>query len=74
MSAPTPDEFEPLPYFPFNQRPSTMPLTVDEVATALFLDCGRIDLAAARLKVAPHQVKRLIQRVPQLQILLTRLG
>jgi hypothetical protein len=51
-----------------------MPLTIDEVATALFLDHGKIDLAAARLKVAPRQVKKLIRQTPKLQILLARLG
>jgi hypothetical protein len=50
-----------------------MPLTIDEVATALFLDHGKIDLAAERLKVTPRQVKKLIRQTPKLQFLLARL-
>jgi hypothetical protein len=74
MPYPTADEFDPLPYYSYNQRPDTTPLTIDEVATALFLYHGKIDLAAERLKVAPRQVKKLIRQAPKLQILLARLG
>src|SRR6516165_4934604 len=73
MTYPTAAEFDPLPWYPWDSRPSTTPLTIDEVATALFLDHGKIDLAAARLKVAPRQVKKLIKQTPKLQTLLTRL-
>jgi hypothetical protein len=40
MSYPTPDEFVPLPYYPFEARPDSIPLDVDECATALFLGGG----------------------------------
>ena len=74
MPYPTPGEFLPLPWYPWDSRPDTTPLDPEEVATALFLDRGNINLAAERLKVTPRQVKSLIRRTPKLQILLRRLG
>jgi hypothetical protein len=35
-----PREFEPLPYFPWDERPTSLPLTHDEAATAIFLAKG----------------------------------
>jgi hypothetical protein len=32
-----PREFEPLPFYPWIERPASLPLTHDEAATAIFL-------------------------------------
>ena len=59
-------EFIPLPYFPWDKRPSHLPLDVEEVATALYLSGGLIGQAAERLKVEPLKVVRAISRSPRL--------
>jgi hypothetical protein len=72
---PTPEEFLPLPYFPWISRPDNLPLDVDEVATALYLARGRLGEAAERLKVDQVRLKKAIRRSPpKLQRLLVRLG
>jgi hypothetical protein len=72
--APSADEFVPLAWYPWDVRPDSVPLDADECATALFLDHGRIDAAAARLKVSTRQLKREIRRYAKLRILLARLS
>jgi hypothetical protein len=67
MSRPSPDEFLPLPYFPWLSRPTTVPLDVEEAATALFLDGGDVKAAASRLKVSATTLNRLVRRCPRLQ-------
>ena len=62
MSRPSPDEFLPLPYFPWDSRPETLPLDVEEAATALFLDGGDVKAAASRLKVSTTQLKKIVRR------------
>jgi hypothetical protein len=37
MARPSPDEFFPLPFFPYKERPLTIPLDIEECATALYL-------------------------------------
>jgi hypothetical protein len=71
---PTADEFLPIPYYPWLSRPDSVPLDQAECATALFLDAGRLDLAAARLKVPATRLKRAIRRNASLRLLLSRLG
>jgi hypothetical protein len=44
---PSPEEFVPLPWFPWETRPETLPLDDDEVATALYLANGDLKEAAA---------------------------
>jgi hypothetical protein len=66
MRRPTPDEFFPLLYFGLLERPLSLPLDVEEAATALYLAHGDIDKAAARLKVTPARLDRVICRSPQL--------
>jgi hypothetical protein len=73
MSRPSPEEFVPLPYFPWHQRPDTLPLDFDEVATALFLSNGRLAGAADLLKVNQSQIKRAIRKSPRLRTLIERL-
>jgi hypothetical protein len=70
---PQPDEFLPLPYFPWNSRPETLPLDSDEVATALFLGNGHLAKAAERLKVSEKRLKQRIRGVPRLRRLIERL-
>ena len=38
-----PSEFLPLPYFLWLSRPDSLPLDVDEIATALFLSHGDLE-------------------------------
>jgi hypothetical protein len=67
MSQPSPDEFVPLPYFPWLSRPETLPLDADEAATALYLAKGNPAAAAALLKVSPARLNRVVRRSPRLQ-------
>ena len=59
---PDSEEFIPLPHFPWDVRPSHLPLDVEEVATALYLAQGLVARAAERLKVEPLRVVRAISR------------
>ena len=61
------EEFLPLPYYPYEERPSHIPLEVEEAATALYLHQGDTDEAALRLKVHPLRLQRAISRSPRLQ-------
>lgn len=60
-------EFVPLPYFPWDMRPSGHPLDAEECATALHLGHGNIQSAARLLKVPPHRLHRLVLATPRLQ-------
>lgn len=59
-------EFLPLPYFPWDIRPSTSSLETEECATALFLTTGDLDEAASKLRVHPLRLIRAINRSPRL--------
>jgi hypothetical protein len=61
------EEFAPLAFYPWDTRPLTVPLDVDECATALFLSRGDINAAAALLKVSATQFKKMVRRHPRLQ-------
>jgi hypothetical protein len=69
---PEPDEFVPLPYFPWKSRPDSLPLDTDEIATALYLANGDLKAAAARLKVTVAQLRKTIRKTPFLQRLIER--
>ena len=45
---------------------SRLPLDIEEAATALFLKHGDLDAAAARLKVTPARLNRVVRRSPRL--------
>ena len=60
-------EFLPLPYFPYDERPVTVPLDVEECATALYICGGKLSKAADRLKVDKLRLQRVIDRSPRLQ-------
>lgn len=56
-----PQDLVPLPTMPWNTRPETLPLTVEEVRTALWLDKGNVSEAAKRLKTDPVRLRRFIR-------------
>jgi hypothetical protein len=58
----SPDEFEPLAFYPWLSRPETVPLDVEECATALFLAKGDVSAAADLLKVTSTCLKRSIRK------------
>lgn len=60
------DEFLPLPYYPYDRRPSVIPIDVEEAATALYLAEGEIAVAAQTLKVEPLRLMRVIRRSSRL--------
>ena len=66
MSRPSPDEFVPLPFFNWTERPLALPLDVDEVATALYLSSGDAAAAAELLKVSVSRLNRVIRPSPRL--------
>jgi hypothetical protein len=60
-------EYLPLPYYSWDERPPTLPIDADEAATALYLAKGVLQQAAALLKVSDVRLRRLIQHSPRLQ-------
>lgn len=60
-------EFAPLPFYPWDSRPETIPLEVEECETAIHLAEGHIPKAAALLKVPQYKLDRQIRRHPRLQ-------
>ena len=67
MSQPSPEEFLPLPFYGWLERPPDLPIDSDEAATAIYLAHGDINAAAARLKVTAARLNRLVRRCPRLQ-------
>lgn len=61
-----PQDLVPLPTMPWSVRPDEIPLTVDEVRTALWVESGNVSKAAARLKADPIRVRRFIKNSPRL--------
>lgn len=59
-------EFIPLPYYAWDERPTTLPLDPDECATAIHIAQGDIPKAAALLKVSQHLLERELRRHPRL--------
>lgn len=60
-------EYLPLPYYPWDERPGTLPIDYDEAATAIHLGKGDLLSAAGLLKVPLHRLTRLIRQSPRLQ-------
>jgi hypothetical protein len=60
------EEFSPLPYYGWDERPSTLPLDPDECATAIHLAQGDLPAAAALLKVPHHKLHRQVVIHPRL--------
>jgi hypothetical protein len=65
------DEFLPLPHYPWDERPPTVALDVDECATALHLAQGDLPAAAALLKVPLHKLNRQVLAHPRLARILS---
>ena len=64
------EEFAPLPFFPWDSRPPTLPLDPDECATAIHLAQGDLPRACALLKVPQFKLEREVRRHPNLQRIL----
>lgn len=60
------EEFAPLPYYAWDERPATLPLSTEEAATAIHLAHGDIPAAARLLKVPHFRLARLIRASPRL--------
>jgi hypothetical protein len=73
LSPPDPQEseFVPLPYYPWDERPSTVPLDHDECATAIHLAHGDAHVAAQLLKVPYIRLNRQLRASPRLARILT---
>jgi hypothetical protein len=63
------EEFAPLPYYPWEERPPTLPIDQDEAATAIHL-AHTLPGAAALLKVPEFRLNRLVRHSPRLQRIL----
>ena len=61
------EEFRPLPYFPWEVRPTHIALDIEECATSLYLSKGVLRDAAARLRVDVLRLQRVINRSVRLQ-------
>jgi hypothetical protein len=61
-----PSDLVPLPTQPWDERPDSLPLTIEEARTALWLESGSIPKAAIRLKVTANRLRRYIQSSPRL--------
>lgn len=60
-------EFTPLPYYPWDERPITLPVETDEAATAIHLTHGDLAAAAHLLKIPTLRLQRLVKQSPRLQ-------
>jgi hypothetical protein len=61
-----PDDLMPLPTAPYDERPVSMPLDIEECRTALWLERGNITEAARRIKVSSHRLRRFVEKSPRL--------
>lgn len=61
-----PQDLVPLPTMPYEERPSELPLDIEECRTALWLNRGNISNAAAMLKVAPARLRKFVANSPRL--------
>ena len=64
-------EFIPLPFYPWTERPATLALDPDECATAIHIAQGDLPAAASLLKVPLFKLTREIRRHPNLQRILS---
>lgn len=60
MQAVLPLDLVPLPTAPYDQRPDSLPLDVEETRTALWLNRGNIMKTAATLKVTPARLRQYV--------------
>lgn len=66
MEGRIPSDLVPLPTTPYEERPNSLPLDVEECRTALWLERGNIPDAALRLKVTPIRLRNFVQNSPRL--------
>lgn len=52
---------------PYEQRPASLPLVVEECRTAIWLERGNITKAAERLKVSSSRLRNFVKNSPRLQ-------
>ena len=64
------EEFASLPFYGWDERPETLPLSQEEAATAIHLANGIVPRAAQLLKVPVFRLARLIKGSPRLQRIL----
>ena len=63
---PLPDNLQPLPTMPYEERPSSIPLVVPEVRTAIWRASGNTSEAAKILKVSSSRLRTFIRNSPYL--------
>lgn len=63
---PEPDDLVPLPTMPWEERPSELPLVVEEVRTALWRCSGNVTEAAKLLKTPTIRLRNFIRNSPRL--------
>lgn len=61
-----PNDLIPLSTQPWEIRPDSIPLNVEECRTAVWLSRGNITTAANRLKVSPARLRRFVSNSPRL--------
>lgn len=61
-----PNDLVPLPTAPYEERPASLPLDVEECRTALWLERGNIPDSAARLKISASRLRNFVQNSPRL--------
>lgn len=61
-----PSDLMPLPTRPYNERPESMPLDVEECRTALWMQRGNVSKAAEVLKIKPARLRKFIKNSPYL--------
>jgi hypothetical protein len=66
MVEPSSDQFLPLPFYGWLERPPDLPIDFDEAATAIYIAHGDISAAAALLKVTPARLNRVVRGSPRL--------
>jgi hypothetical protein len=61
-----PNDLQPIPTQPWDERPASLPLEEEEVRTALWLNRGNISQSAALLKVTSARLRNYVNAKPRL--------
>lgn len=61
-----PHDLVPLPTMPYNMRPDSLPLDIEECRTALWQSRGNVTEAAKRLKISSARLRNFIKKSPYL--------
>ena len=62
-----PEDLVPIPTQPWDERPNSLPLNVEECRTALWLARGNISIAAEQLKVAVSRLRNFVNNSARLK-------